>query len=100
MRKIASVPAAFVALTVFAAVAGAQEPPKVRIPEAGVPQVMTLQGAYVRAAYNNEGYAILGYRLANTTVGEDWMLIEVGMTVRDNVPDYKLVRDSVSLETP
>ena len=36
--------------------------PKVKIPEPGVPQVMTMEGRYVRAAYNNEGYAILGYR--------------------------------------
>ena len=28
------------------------------------------------------------------------MLLEVGMTVRDGVPDYKLTRDAMSLETP
>jgi hypothetical protein len=74
--------------------------PKVKIPEPGVPQIMTLEGRYVRAAYNNEGYAILGYRLANMTVGEKWMLLEIGVTVRDGVPDYTLKRDALSLETP
>jgi len=77
-----------------------QQPPKVKIPESGVPQVMTIEGAFVRAAYNNEGYVILGFRLANTSVGEPWMLLDVGMTLRGNVPNYKLPRASVSLDTP
>ena len=86
----------------FAAPAAAQsqEPPKIKIPEAGVPQIMTLEGRYVRAAYNNEGYAILGYRLANFSVGEEWMLLEVGLALRDGIPDYTLKRDAVSLSTP
>ena len=60
-----------------------QDPPKVKIPEPGVPQIMTMEGKFVRAAYNNEGYVILGYQLANRSVGEEWMLLEFGMTVRD-----------------
>ena len=60
--------------------------PKVKIPEPGVPQMMTMEGSFVRAAYNNEGYVILGYRLANRSVGEEWMLLEVGITVRDGCP--------------
>jgi hypothetical protein len=78
----------------------AQEPPKVKIPEPGVPQIMTMEGKFVRAAYNNEGYVIIGYQLVNRSVGEDWMLLEVGMTVRDNTPAYTLKRDALSLETP
>ena len=78
----------------------AQEPPKVKIPEAGVPEIMTIEGTYVRAAYNNEGYAIIGYKLANMSVGEEWMLLEFGTTVRDGVRNYRLKRDAVSLETP
>ena len=78
----------------------AQEKPKVKIPESGVSQIMTMEGKFVRAAYNNEGYVILGYQLVNRSVGEEWMLLEVGMTVRDRVPDYTLKRDALSLETP
>jgi len=77
-----------------------KEVPKVKIPEPGVPQIMTLEGRYVRAAYNNEGYVILGYRLANMSVGEKWMLLEVGMTVREGVSDYTLKRDALTLSTP
>jgi len=80
--------------------ATAQEPQKIQMPQPGVPQIMTMEGRYVRAAYNNEGYAILGYKLANLSVGEEWMLLEVGVALRDGVPDYDLVREAVSLETP
>jgi hypothetical protein len=65
-----------------------------------VPQIMTLEGTYVRAAYNNEGYAIIGYRIANLSVGEEWMLLDFGTTVREGVKNYTLTRDAVSLETP
>jgi hypothetical protein len=78
----------------------AQEPPKVQIPQPGVPQIMTMEGQYVRVAYNNEGYAILGYKLANLSVGEPWMLLEVGLALRDGVPDYDLTRKDLSLDTP
>jgi hypothetical protein len=77
-----------------------KEPPKVKIPEAGVPQIMTMEGRFVRAAYNNEGYAILGYRVANLSVGQKWVYLEVGLTVRDGVPDYTMTREALSLETP
>ena len=80
--------------------AGAQEQPKLKIPDAGVPQTMTMEGRFVRAAYNNEGYVIIGYQLANRSIGEDWMLLEVGLTVRDGVKNYTLRRDALSIETP
>ncbi len=78
----------------------AEEPPKVTIPKPGVPQIMNMEGRFVRAAYNNEGYAILGYRLANNSIGEEWMLLEFGVTLRDGVPDYAMTRDALSIETP
>ena len=81
---------------------GAQEPqkPTVQLPQAGVPQIMTIEGKFVRASYNNEGYVILGYQASNRSVGEEWMLLEVGMTVLDRTPAYKLKREDLSLETP
>jgi hypothetical protein len=76
------------------------EAPTVKIPDPGVPQIMSIEGRFVRAAYNNEGYVILGYRLANMSVGEPWMLLEMGTTLREKVPAYSLTRDAVSIETP
>ena len=80
--------------------AQAQEPPKIKIPESGVPQIMTMEGKFVRASYNNEGYVIIGYQLANRSVGEEWMLLEAGVTVLDRTPNQKFKRDAISLETP
>lgn len=77
----------------------AQQPP-VKVPAPGVPQVMTLEDKYVRVAYNNEGYVSLGYQLANTSVGQEWMLIEIGATVRQGRPNYVLTRSAVTLDTP
>jgi hypothetical protein len=74
--------------------------PVVQLPQAGVPQVQTLEGKFVRAAYNREGYVILGYQASNRSIGEEWMLLEVGMTVLDKVPDYRLNRKAISLDTP
>jgi hypothetical protein len=79
---------------------GAQDKPQVKIPESGVPQIMTIEGLFVRAAYNNEGYVILGYKTANYSIGEDWMLIETGMTLREGVSAEKVKRTAVSLDTP
>jgi hypothetical protein len=77
-----------------------EQKPTVKIPDAGVPQIGTIEGTYIRAAYNNEGYVILGYRAANESVGEEWMLLDTGMTVRDKAPDQKLKRDAITLSTP
>jgi hypothetical protein len=77
-----------------------QEKPTVQLPKPGVPEVMTMEGKFVRASYNREGYVIIGYQASNYSIGEEWMLLEVGMTVLDGVPDYRLTRDALSLETP
>jgi hypothetical protein len=80
--------------------AQAQEKPLVQIPQPGVPQVITMEGKFVRASYNREGYVILGYQASNRSIGEEWMLLEVGMTVLEPTPDYRLTREALSLETP
>src|SRR5205809_1091477 len=72
----------------------------VQVPNPGVPQVMTLEGKFVRAAYNNEGYVILGYQIANRTIPSEWIMLDVGLTLMENTKDYKLTRDAISLTTP
>jgi hypothetical protein len=74
--------------------------PLAQVPQPGVPEIVTIEGKFVRAAYNNEGYVILGYQATNRSVGEPWILLEVGIALRDNVPDYKITRAAISLETP
>ena len=96
-------PALVLAVLVFigASVAPAgQTKQPIALPQPGVPQVFTMEGKFVRAAYNNEGYVILGYQPANRSVGEEWMLLDVGITLREKMPAFKLTRDALSIETP
>jgi hypothetical protein len=80
--------------------AGSRQATQVQIPNPGVPQAMTLQGKFVRVAWNNEAYAILGYQIANRTIGSDWVMLDVGMTMMDGVKAYTIKRDAFSLDTP
>jgi hypothetical protein len=74
--------------------------PKVQIPSPGVPEIMTMQAKFVRAAYNNEGYVILGYQVSQRSVGEPWMLIDFGITLPEGVPDFTFRRNALSLQLP
>jgi hypothetical protein len=80
--------------------AQAQEKPTVQLPQPGVQEIVTMEGKFVRAAYNNEAYVILGYQASNRSIGDEWMLLEIGMTVLDQTPDFRLTREAISLETP
>lgn len=71
-----------------------------QIPEPGVPEVLTLEGTFIRAAFNTEGYVVLGYRLANESPGEPWMLLHVGIGLRKGQARQELSRDDLSLSTP
>jgi len=82
------------------AVSQAQAAPELKMPQPGVPEIFTLEGKFVRVAYNNEGYVILGYQPANRSIGGKWMLLEIGVTLLGDTPNYKLTRDALSLETP
>jgi hypothetical protein len=73
--------------------------PIMQIPNADVPQIMTLEGKFVRAAYNNEAYVILGYQIASRTIGDEWIMHAVGLTLMEKIKDYKLTRDDMSLDT-
>jgi len=79
---------------------GQAQAPVIQIPNPGVPQIMTIEGNFVRAAYNNEGYVILGYQVVNRSVGDEWVLLEVGMTLLNDTKDSKMTRDAMSLEIP
>ncbi len=90
--------AVLVALVVFCA--GAITAQDIKKPEPTVPEIFTLTGQFVRVAYNNEGYVTLGYRVANDSVAEDWMLLEVGVTLRAPTKGQKMTRDAFSLMLP
>lgn len=77
-----------------------QQPPTVQIPNPGVPQIMTMEGSFVRAVYNNEAYAIIGYQVTNRSVGDEWVMLDLGTTLMEKVPDETLKRDALSLDIP
>lgn len=89
-----------VAAILASAAVAAQDKPQIKIPDPQVPQIMTLEGKFVRAAYNNEAYVILGYQVANRSIGDPYMMIDLGTTVRDRTPEYKLRREAITLSTP
>jgi hypothetical protein len=100
-RMIVTAFTAIVAATVALTAAGLQtQKPTVEIPKPGVPQIMTIEGNYIRVAYNNEGYAIIGYRVANNSIGEEWMMLELGATMRQGKSAYNMPRSALSLTTP
>ena len=80
--------------------AAAQLPAGVEAPKPTVPEIFTLMGQYVRIAYNNQGFATLGYRMAQESVGEEWVLLEVGLTMRGSSKDVTLKRGDLSIKTP
>ncbi len=86
-------------LTLVAGLAGAQLPPGVSKPEPTVPEVFTLMGQFVRVAYNNQGFVTMGYRMAQEAVGEDWIMLDVGLTVRTS-KGVTLKRGDFSIQTP
>jgi hypothetical protein len=90
------------AIVTLAITIQAQQKPSlpIQIPNPGVPQAMTMEAKFVRAAYNNEGYVILGYQVSNRSIGEDHMMIEMGTTVRGGQKAYKLTRDKIELTLP
>lgn len=89
-----------VAITVTVAAQQSGQKPQVKIPDPQNAQIMTLEDQYVRVAYNNEGYAILGYRVTNELVGKEWIRLDVGTTLRDGKPRYSLKRSDITLDTP
>jgi hypothetical protein len=108
-RPACLLPLALSILT-FAGGALAQEPApaaaaplsaaNVKPPEPTVPEVFTIEGEFVRVAYNNEGYVTLGYRIANGSVGEEWMYLQAGLTLRHGVKPQSIPREAFSVKTP
>jgi len=103
MARISMRPLVLAALCAAVAVAGFaqdKQAPQAQIPDPGVPELVRIEGLFVRAAYNDEGYVVLGYRAANTSVGDPWMLLDVGIALGKGRKNQKITREEVSLSTP
>jgi len=96
----ATVARCFVVVALVAMCAGVVGAQDMKKPDPTVPEIFTLTGEFVRVAYNNEGYVTLGYRVANDSPGDEWMLLEIGATVRKPTKNQTLKRDALSLMLP
>ena len=74
--------------------------PQVVVPQPTVPEIFTMMGTFVRVAYNKVGYVVLGYQMAQRAVGEEWVMLEVGLTMRSPAKDHTLKREHFQLKTP
>ena len=61
---------------------------------------VAVEGTFVRVAANNEGWVVVGYRIANESVGEQWMMLDIGMTMTDTNATHTVTRDDIKLVTP
>jgi hypothetical protein len=73
---------------------------EIQVPVPTEPGIFTIQGQFARIAYNNEGWVTLGYRTANDSQGQDWLLLEVGLTIRKPFKAQTLSRDNFTLKMP
>jgi hypothetical protein len=90
-----------VALLAFTVLGASQAPTQLpQMPVPTVPEIFTGEGQFVRMAYNNEGYVTMGYRVAQESVGEEWILLDVGFTLRKPTKDYVLKREHLSVKLP
>ncbi len=65
----------------------------------GGQQRLGIPGETIRTVSNDEGYVIVGYSVANASVGQEWMLLEVGLTTQPKVT-ATLTRKDFVLITP
>jgi len=92
--------ATFAVIVTLSAAGRAAGQTEVKYPVPDVPQMMTLQGQYVRLAYNNEGYAVMGYRMAQQERGNPWILLNAGFVLREGVKDETLKKEDFTIKTP
>lgn len=80
-------------------VAGEEQTSAAKAPEQAGEQVW-VEGTYVRVAANNEGWVVVGYRIANESVGQEYMVLDVGLTVVKGTEAQNITRDDLKLVTP
>jgi hypothetical protein len=56
-------------------------------------------GRYVLKQFGPELWTVLGYRFANTQIGDDWMILEVGLS-SPNGQDARVTRGDIFLRSP
>ena len=65
-----------------------------------VGEQVAVEGTFIRVAANEEGWVTVAYRTANEAVGEEYMLLRVGMTLIDDKGTQTITLDDIKLVTP
>lgn len=81
-------------------VAWTQEQSMPAAPQPTVPEMFTIMGQFSRIAYNNEGFATVGYRTAQGSVGGEWILLDAGITLVKGTKDFVLKREGITMKIP
>jgi hypothetical protein len=89
-----------VVLTVIGTPAVMAQEPEITAPVPTVPGISTIEGLYTIIAYNSEGWVTMGYRTANDRQGDNWVMLEVGLTLRSPAEAQTLSRSSFTLTLP
>jgi hypothetical protein len=89
-----------VVLTVIGTSAVTAQEPDITAPVPAVQGISTIEGLYTIIAYNSEGWVTLGYRTANDRQDHNWVMLEVGLTLRSPADDQTLKRSSFTLTLP
>jgi len=90
MRAVAVILAFGMLLTGTPAAAEDEAQPKMKL---------SFPADYVRRVETDQAVAVLGYRTANESVGDEWMLLEIAMTTQPG-HEMTLKRENFSLKTP
>jgi len=85
--------------TVMAALGFLPPTPVAAQDEAESKMKLSFPGEYVRRVESDQAIAVLGYRTANESLGDEWMLLEIAMTTQPGL-EMTLMRESFSLKTP
>ena len=89
-----------VVLTVIGTPAVMAQEPEITAPVPTVPGISTIEGLYTIIACNSEGWVTMGYRTANDRQDQNWVMLEVGLTLRSPAEDQTLRRSSFTLTLP
>lgn len=90
---------AMVLMAIGTPAVGTQKP-DLKKPQPTVPEIVMFKGEFIRVAYNNEGWVTLGYRTANASQGQDWLVVDVGLSLRKPTKPQTLTRDAFTLKMP
>ena len=89
-----------VVLTAIGTPAVTAQEAEITAPVQTVPGISTIEGLYTVIAYNSEGWVTMGYRTANDRQDQNWVMLEVGLTLRSPAEDQTLRRGSFTLTLP